>query len=61
MPEKAKKNNIMKADITTGTMVKNFCRNSAIESGHFMKPKTQWFKDKSKYNRKSKYKSCQHN
>jgi hypothetical protein len=51
----------MKNDITTGTMVKNFCRNSAIESGHFMKPKTQWFKDKSKYNRKSKHKSCQHN
>ncbi len=35
---------------------RNIARNNQIASGHFMKPATQWFKDKTKYNRKAKHK-----
>ena len=38
---------------------RNIARNNQISSGHFMKPKTQWFKDKSKYTRKQKHKCKQ--
>lgn len=36
---------------------KAIARKNQVKSGHFMKPKTQWFKDKSKYTRKDKHKS----
>lgn len=40
----------------TSKIYKNANRKLAIASGHFMKPATQWFKDKSKYSRKKKHK-----
>ncbi len=36
--------------------VRTTMRQSAIESGHFMRPKHQVMRDKTKYSRKSKFK-----
>ena len=42
--------------MTTTKIYKAISRANQIASGHFMKPKTQWFKDKTKYTRKAKHK-----
>ncbi len=42
---------------STVNAYKAIARKNQINSGHYMKPKTQWFKDKTKYSRKSKHKA----
>ena len=42
--------------IQTIKAYKNIARKNKIASGHFMKPATVFFKDKTKYNRKPKHK-----
>lgn len=41
--------------VDTALNIRSIMRQSQIESGHFMKPKTVFFKDKSKYSRKIKH------